>query len=231
MKSSPKTQEDLFFETEGTAWYRRNRAAVNDPSREKTDFPLQIMKKHRLKPKRVLEIGCCNGWRLDFIRKGYRCECVGIEPSSAAVAEGRRTRPGVVFKRGVSSALPLPSGTQFDLVIVNFVFHWMARERLLASVAEADRVLAEGGHLIVGDFLPDEPVKNGYHHLPAGSAFTYKQDYAAVFLASGLYRLVGREVFDHDGTTRPGSKIDPDQRGMCTLLEKSLDRFYAAGRR
>lgn len=231
MKGASPTQEDLFFKSEGTAWFRRNHAAVNDPQREKTDWPLRIMNKHGLRPKRVLEIGCSNGWRLGMIQKHYRCECVGIEPSSAAVAEGRKTRPNVAFKRGVSSALPVGAKTTFDLVIINFVFHWMARERLLASVAEADRVLADGGHLIVGDFLPNRPVKNGYHHLPDGAAYTFKQDYTKIFLASGLYRLVGRDVFDHDGTTRPGAKIDPDQRGMCALPEKSLSRFYATGNR
>jgi hypothetical protein len=84
-------------------------------------------------------------------------------------------------------------------------------------------VCADGGFVIVGDFLPDFPTRRRYHHRPDEQVFTYKQDYAALFTTTSLYSMVSRATFDHDA---PGKLPDGRSRGAVSLLAKSLDGFY-----
>src|SRR3989344_2198184 len=117
------------------------------------------IKKAKLRPKKVLEIGASNGWRLAAIRNLYKSKCLAVEPSLAAIQDGRKLYPKVAFRQGVVSALPVGNKEKFDLVIIHYVFHWVDRKNLLKSVAEIDRVLADGGYLIITDFLPNKPMK------------------------------------------------------------------------
>jgi SAM-dependent methyltransferase len=183
-----------------------------------------------LSPKRVLEVGCSNGYRLEAIRRITGCHATGVEPSEAAIADGRSRFPDVELLRGTLEALPVPAGAQFDLVICNFVLHWVSRATLLASIAEIDRCVADGGCLIVGDFLPDSPVRVPYHHLADHGVYTFKQDYAALFTATGLYREVVRLVCDH-ATHRVSADASAADRCAFVLLRREEQAFYGVSNR
>ena len=99
----------------------------------------------------------------------------------------------------------------------------------MRACAEVDRLTADGGHLIVGDFLPDAPQRRVYHHADDAGIFTYKQDYARIFAASNLYTPIGRLTFDATTKDAPSSAaVPPDNRGACTLLRKSYTDGYPA---
>ena len=222
-----KQQDTIFWKTEGDNWFKRNRHGLNkEGAINNADSALmQLLEKHaEVQPKRVLEIGCANGWRLEELRKKYQCDCTGIDPSAEAIAEGKELFPEITFQRALASDLPLDTSF-FDLVIVNFVYHWVPRNTLLQSVAETDRVLQEGGFLLLGDFLPDAPCRRLYHHLPGQHVYTFKQDYAEIFLSAHLYLLIDRLVFQHDTKASSGT-IPEDKRGACSLLQKTLEKLY-----
>lgn len=218
-------QDNLFWQGEGDAWFRRNREALHIKTQaiEKDHTFCMVQKFLEKKPRRILEVGCSNGWRLAELNKQFKCVCVGVEPSMEAIREGKKMYPGITLKRGVASSIPVEK--VFDLVIVSFVFHWISREMLLKSVGEIDRVLDNNGYLIISDFLPDFPNKVPYHHLPKKDAYTYKLDYANIFTSSALYTLVARITFDHDNK-KFSSSIPSHRRGVCSLLRKSFDEFY-----
>ncbi len=180
------------------------------------DDVLALISEHLLDPRDVLEIGCANGYRLDKIARRYGCPTTGVEPSAEAIADGRLRYPDVRFHRGTASDIPLIAN--FDLVIVNFVLHWVDRSSILRSVAEIDRTVADNGYLIIGDFLPSYPQRVPYKHKLG--LWTYKQNYAALFLASGLYRVVAVETGHHD------SLMTDDGSTGTWLLRKSLTENY-----
>lgn len=213
-------QDSIFQKTEGDNWFERNLKLLQnrDPA---SDFPLAMLARHKLRPKRVLEVGASFGWRLSEIRKKYHAYCLGIEPSRKAIAFGQSHYPGISFRKGLMHDLPVRKNETFDLIIVAFVFHWVDRSTLLSSVSEIDRCLAEGGHLIIADFLPNRPTRKPYHHLPKGRVFTYKQDYAKLFLSSCLYREKERVLFHH-ATLRSHKDVPSDERAICVLLQKQL---------
>ncbi|TAK30023.1 MAG: class I SAM-dependent methyltransferase [Chloroflexota bacterium] len=218
-------QDDVFLADEGDAWFKRNRSYLVETTSTKTDYPLALIAQYNLHPKKVLEVGCSNGWRLDAIRRRYDCTCVGIEPSEAAALAGRERFPGLDLRIGLASRLPCPPDESFDLVIVNFVLHWVDRKTLLVSLAEIDRTVADGGYLILGDFLPDWPKRNRYHHRDDVELYTYKLDYAAILQSTALYTNVARITFDHDQHALSGD-VGSYERGVCQLLRKSTSEFY-----
>src|ERR1700712_3304564 len=57
-------QSDTFLRTEGDGFFRRNAAGLARLERNGDDDPvLKAIESLALRPKRVLEIGCSNGWR------------------------------------------------------------------------------------------------------------------------------------------------------------------------
>jgi SAM-dependent methyltransferase len=228
MAKQKLTQERLFLSGEGDAYFKRNLQAIHMPKPWTTDPGLRMLREQRLRPRRMLDLGCSNGWRCAAIRQRYGCQCLGVDPSRKAISAGRKQFPDVRFRRGVLDNLPLRPGETYDLVIVNYVLHWVSRQTLLKALAEIDRSVADGGYLILGDFLPDQPTRVVYHHLPKGLVYTYKLDYAQIFLDTGLYRTIRRRVFDHH-THRPGKSIPPHRRAVCTLLKKSTQSYYENG--
>ncbi len=218
-------QDEIFAAFEGDKWFERNKAALEqfDP---KADFPLALMEMYRLRPRAVLELGAANGVRLAAIQKHYGSRVVALEPSAEAILNGEAKFPSVEFVRGTADAIPLRQ--LFELVIVNFAFHWIDRAKLLGSVAEIDRVLTDGGFLIIGDFYPTNLTKVRYHHLPDQNVYTYKQNYAATFLASGLYHQVCLVTGDHSSKTLSG-EVEENERFGVWLLRKTLGGHYVEG--
>ncbi|HXG51798.1 MAG TPA: class I SAM-dependent methyltransferase [candidate division Zixibacteria bacterium] len=216
-------QDSLFALGEGDRWFARNRAALRnfDPG---ADLPLRLLELYGLGPRSVLEIGAADGFRLAEIRARTGARGVAVEPSARAAAEGRARFPDIEFVRGIAHAVPLRGA--FDLVIVNFVFHWISRANLLRAIAEVDRLVADGGSLILGDFQPSNRFQIPYHHLPASEVYTFKQDYAASFLASGLYHPVCLLTRGH-GARRLQAGVAEDQRIGAWLLHKAEQGHYA----
>src|ERR1700751_2390417 len=194
-------QDAHFSEGEGDAWYERNRDSYD----AERDPVIHTLRCQNIRPPAILEIGPSQGARLAELHKRYQAQVAGVDPSAAAVADGRRSFPVIQFFVATAKSLPL-ADELYDLVIVNAVFHWIDRRSLLASAAEIDRVLNPDGHLLIGDFAPFEPKRSRYHHRPDLEIYTYKQDYAAIFLATAGYRLLAQEILDYR-TRKPVSEM------------------------
>lgn len=219
----PVDQDEIFASSEGDRWFERNADTLLRVEAD-SDPIIRAIDRHGIRPRAVLEVGAANGFRLAMIARRTGARTVGVEPAAKAVADGRARYPEVDLRPGLASALPVEG--MFDLVVVNFVLHWVGRPRLLAAVAEIDRVLDDGGHLIVGDFLPGHLTRTAYAHLPGAGVETFKQDYAEVFVASGLYERVARVTGAH-GVVGPVADAPEHERTAVTVLRKRLRDLYA----
>ncbi len=219
------TQDRVFASGEGDRWFARNRADLLDPARVARDPVLRVLDTMRLAPKDALEIGAANGYRIDALAKRTGCRATAVEISEAAIRDGRDRYPDVEFLTGLASDLPIEAGRQFELVIVHFVLSWVGRATLLRSVAEIDRTVRSHGHLVIGDFLPAAPERVDYHHLPGAGVWTYKQDYAEIFVASHLYERVALVTYEA-GTHAWKPDVDPAHRCAVTVLRKVAEDGY-----
>jgi len=217
-------QDAIFSEGEGDRWFQRNARALSREEIEKTDPILRALQTVNVRPRRVIEIGASNGYRLHLLHQLYGCEGTAVEPSEAAIAEGRAKFPHLRFERGVAAAVPIREDEAFDLVIVNFVLHWVDRATLLRSCAELDRLLVPGGFLIIGDFHPPRPQKVRYHHRTDLELFTYKQNYAEIFLATRLYTQFSAVLTDTHHVSGPD--VPPQDRVQVAVLKKTGEEGY-----
>ena len=184
-------QEVVFLSGEGDAWFDRNSDAGNtvDPV---TDAIVSC----GIIPTEVLEVGCGTGWRLNVLKNMYPCLVYGIDPSAKAVAFARQEYD-LNIKHGTSGEICGYRRDQFDMVIFGFCLYLVDRDFLFRIIHDTDDVLRDGGHIVIHDFLPDAPHKKAYHH--KNGVFSYKMDYAKLWLGNPAYQRVYNSIIPEDG--------------------------------
>jgi len=218
-------QDRIFEEIEGNAWFKRNKDVITNA--KTPDFPSYLVEmiEDKSSIETVLELGCSNGFRLDYLR---RSNCgsrfVGVDCSIEALEDGRNRYPKVEFYKGLLTDLPFES--QFDLVIINLVLCWVSRDTLARSIAEIDRVIKDGGFLVIGDHFSDYPQRRRYHHNLEEEIYTYKLNYGNIFEALGTYKELARITYNHDQPKRCVQVAESSKRAVCMLLKKSLHDYY-----
>jgi ArsR family transcriptional regulator len=106
---------------------------------------------------RLVDIGTGTGRMIELFGRGARA-ALGVDrsPEMLRLARAKLAEAGLEaaeLRQGDMYALPLPSGVA-DTVILHQVLHYA--QNPAAAVAEAARLLAPGGRLLVVDFAPHE---------------------------------------------------------------------------
>jgi SAM-dependent methyltransferase len=219
-------QDDVFLKGEGDSWFSRNAEGINNKI-EKFDWPTYFIEliEDKTNIKKIAELGCSNGWRLQKLQEMYpQIEFAGIDPSLEAIEDGKTRYPQLKLSQGLLSDIPFQE--EFDVVIVFGVFCWVDRASLVKSFAEVDRIVSDGGFLIIGDFLPEAQARSHYHHLPKDNIYTYKQNYSNSFTSLGLYREMAKFTNDCNHPKLSVEKTSSSIRWSCSILHKSLTDFY-----
>lgn len=211
-------QEEVFRSGEGDAWFRRNRSVLEafDPGR---DPVTRAVEQAGLAPKRILEYGCSLGKRLSWLCERFGAEGVGVDPSAEALGLARERDPRVLWVTGTMDAHVPLAGGPLDLVVCSFVFHWVDRRRLLASLATLDANVADQGFVVIADFLPDYPQRREYHHLSGQGVYTYKADYPGMLLSTGFYRPLLRQTLSYPDL-EPRVTGAPADRAQVAVLQR-----------
>lgn len=172
----------------------------------------------------LLEIGCSYGYNLNYLSNRLGFECYGLEPSDKAVNFGierwKISNERVHLIQGISNMLPF-NDHAFDVVILGFSLYVTPREMIADSVLEVNRVLKEGGFLILTDF--DTPVFYKRVNKHNEGMAVYKEDYAKRFLTMG-FSLVEKTSYSHGGDC-----FNPDiQERVSTqiLYKEFIDELY-----
>ena len=218
-------QKKSFLNFEADAWFDRNKHSIIDYNSE-LDNVILLIKKYKLNPNNVLEIGSSSGYRLNAIKDIYKnCTVFGLEPSKKAIKYGKSNNPRVNFIHGTADSLGSIEDNSMDIVIVGFVFYVIDRNILLKVVSEIDRVLKNNGTLVIVDFFSESSLKNAYEHIENFSAFSYKQNYDKIFTASKLYYLLDKSTFNHTSSGYDASE-DYFNKFTISLLKKDINASY-----
>lgn len=207
-----KTQKEIFMSTEGDQWFDRNKTSYG---RTSDNLIVDLLKRIELKPTCVLEIGCSNGFRLNQLKEEFGCKCFGIDPSSEAIKDGTTKYPDINLGVGTADDLHYDNDS-FDTVAFGFCFYLCDRKDLFRIAYEADRVLKNGGTLIITDFHPPFPFKNQYSHYEG--IYSYKMDYGRMFTWNPAYTEVAKVVYSHSGYKL---RDVPNERVATLVLRKN----------
>lgn len=83
------TQNMIFQNGEGDQWYERNKEKLIP----KDDFVCRMIENIGVYPQRIVELGCSNGYRLEYLRKKYHATCYGYDISKEAIKAGSEAFP------------------------------------------------------------------------------------------------------------------------------------------
>lgn len=205
--------------TEGDKYYERNRDAQNNFSTDLMQEHLRTLVGPGMK---VLDVGCGTGYRLPDLKK-RGAECVGVDPAPIAIQNGKKQFPDITLIESVAHTLPFPDQT-FDLVFMNVVLYTIPRQFLLRTVAEMDRVLKDGGRLVVADFFPDTPHRRTDRHTEG--YFNYKQRFWEMFTASNLYTTVNEIKYVFGSSVKNDSLTGGDNDCIIVDMQKNLEGNY-----
>jgi SAM-dependent methyltransferase len=190
MRQAMGRQETRFRLGEGDAWYERNKdkAETTDPVIEAI-LPLEGEED-------IVEIGSGRGMRIATLAGHTTGSCIGIDPSSKAIAYSSHTYSpyNVWFYEG--TALNFPPH-DCDILIYGFCLYLCDPEDLSGIVAVGDSTLRDKGLLVIQDFDPDHTHRVAYHHRVG--IFSFKMDWSQLWLANPAYTLVNK-VTQSDGT-------------------------------
>ena len=214
-----KTQKEVFLATEGDQWFNRNMKYYED-SKDEKNIIIHSLKEIEIKPKKVLEIGCSNGIRLNSINKAFGSACFGIDPSVKAIEYGNKEFPNLSLQVGTADLLPFDDNS-FDMIIFGFCLYLCDRKDLFKIALEADRCLSDNGFMVILDFYPPFPYKNSYSHKEG--IFSYKMDYSKLFSWNPVYNEIYNLIFSHSGFSE---RIIPDEKIAVTILNKSEGFAY-----
>lgn len=213
-------QKTAFLDGEGDQWLARNRAALEQPSSQRDAVVQRLARQLSDGPTTVLEIGCGHGINLEQLARLRPIQAHGVDPSCDAVAAGLARNAALALRVATADALPYDDAS-FDVVWFGFCLYLIDRPLLQRVVAEADRVLRDGGLMAILDFDPAVPSRRAYHHRPG--LHSYKMDHARLFLANPAYVLVEKTSMQHDSEAWAA---DPQERVALSLCRKSLEQAY-----
>lgn len=140
---------------------------------------------------RVVDIGCGPGTAVRVA--SMRCEhATGVDPSPAMLRFGRwlnslRRRRNFALLEGTAESLPLPDGRATVVWALSSLHHWTDRA---AGIAEAKRVLAPGGRVLLAERL----VKPGARGHAAHGLTGEQSDELADELTAAGFSGVQRQV-------------------------------------
>lgn len=99
---------------------------------------------------------CCGTGTLAGLGARLGLTVTGVDLSPHMLAVARAKRPGPAYLLADASALPLPDN-RFDAVAVSFALHEKPFATAAAILAEARRVVRDGGRILVADYRSSGP--------------------------------------------------------------------------
>lgn len=218
--TAPPSLQITEFVNESDAYFDRNRDRLPDKA---SDRALAYFRRFGLnRTDAILDIGCFTGFHLEWIREAFDCDCFGIEPSSKAIEDGKTKYPSLDLRVGFAHELEPFADGSFDVVMIRGTMCLVGREVLLKTVQQIDRVLKEGGRLIIEDFAPMSVVRTQWKHLPGKEVYCYKQPYWDIFTATHLYHI----TYAEEGLLAPEEGHSPRNLFKFVVLTKRLFEGY-----
>lgn len=223
MKNS--NQKESFLSYEANAWFDRNYQVIKNYDFNR-DRVISLIKEYNLDPQSVLEIGSSAGYRINAIKNIYKeCNVFGIDPSEKAIKYGNEHFQDINLIHGTADNLEDFEKQSIDIVIVGFVLYVIDREILFKVVSEIDRVLKNGGILIIVDFFSEKSLKNVYEHIDEFQAYSFKQNYDEIFTSSKLYYLLDKSTWSHSEKVLDATDNYFDKYSI-SLLKKDINASY-----
>lgn len=173
-------------------WYNQNKDSL-----KKNFRIIDCIKKNQIKVSSILEIGCANGFQLDFYgtelkNKGLKKNLYGIDISNIAIKEGKKKYPKLNLYN-IDSLKISKLNKKFDLVICGFFLYYIKRENIFEQFDQIIKNLKKNAYLIIHDFNPLFPHYN-IHKKDKHDVF--KVNYTNFLTSSHMFKLIDYSEYE-----------------------------------
>jgi cyclopropane fatty-acyl-phospholipid synthase-like methyltransferase len=179
-----------------------------------------FLKLNLIKPRSILEIGCCNGKKLDQYRRYLNpIKTVGVDLSKKAISDGKKVYKKIIFKRISSLEINKLKG-KFDLIICGFFLYLLDREEVFKQFDLIYKSINNHGYLIIEDFDPlfKHTNINAYNK----NLRSFKMNYSNFLEESGLFKLIYKIRNNLDAKlSKDKKKFKSNDTSIC--LYKKID--------
>jgi trans-aconitate methyltransferase len=177
-----------------------------------------ILKLNSIKGNTILEIGCCNGKRLDQYRRclGSRTT-IGVDLSKKAIREGKKLHKKITFK-SISSLEINKLKIKFDIIICGFFLYLLDREEIFNQFDLIYKNLKNKGYLIIEDFDPLFKHTNKSIHNKKLKSF--KMNYSNFLEESGLFKIIYKIRNDENFISNKNRKKFKSNDTSISLYQK-----------
>ncbi len=192
---SNNIQKEYFVQEGGDEWYARSCHSIQK-TKPTFNYLFDCINNLPFAINNFLEVGCSSGEKIKQVQSKFKCSCYGIDPSKEAIAGGRKlVNDKIHLQVGTAESLPFEDNF-FDVVCFGFCLYLCDRNLLFRIAQEADRVLREGGAIIIVDFDSRIPLRNSFHH--TGEAiWSYKMEYEKMFTWHPQYILSEKRSYSY----------------------------------
>ena len=190
-------QKDIFLNSEGDNWFKRNVIDGHvkfDPSQDNVLTAIAKFEHYFTSGDvNILEIGCGQGHRLKWLKEHSGYNCYGIDPSEMSVESARAI--GVNATLGTADSIPFSDKT-FDIVLFGFCLYLCDREDLFRIAAECFRTLKPNSWIIINDFFSTSHTSSEYIHKDGVRSF--KMDYSSIFTWHPNVTCFSQFIYHHE---------------------------------
>jgi SAM-dependent methyltransferase len=192
-----KKQRDLFLNSEGDAFFERNKNKSLKSTLGNDIHPLcdlisglPFNKNEKIN---ILEIGCGKGEKLSYLKENLNCNVFGIDPSSKAIKFA--LEQGISAQIGTAEKLPFKENSM-DLIIFGFCLYLCDKTELFQISNEADRVLKDASWLAIIDFWSENDYEVPYKHLEGIKS--HKCNFSKMFTWHPSYIIYDHKLRCHE---------------------------------
>ena len=207
---------NIIKNKEADKYYLRNIDYYNNSS---DDIRLKkFLNLNLIKGKKILEIGCCNGKKLDQYRRYLKSsKTIGIDLSKKSISEGKKLYKRITFKN-ISSLQINKIHIKFDIIICGFFLYLLDREEIFNQFNLIYKKLKTDGYLIIEDFDPmfKHSNKNIYHK----SLKSFKMNYSNFLEESGLFKMICKIRNDENFKSNKNKKLFKSNDTSISLFKK-----------
>jgi len=202
-------QREMWANGVGDDWFKRNKEMLGN-----RDMASEALQQLSFQPSDILEIGAANGWRLKKLKDRYGCNVRGIDVSQEAI---KNAIEGIDIDYGYAHDLPYEDSC-CDVVIFGFCLCFISPEDWLPIVAESNRVLRDGGIIVIYDFMGTRFVKRAMKSIMADSKLEERPVYLYNFDWPSLW-------IPHPGYKVIVELLDMNKSEAATIIQKNISRL------
>ncbi len=209
-------QTQIFLDNEADEMFRRTVDLLTSKT-IKEDRIYQPVRKilPDVKGKKILEVGCGNGYRLNWFKKDGAI-VNGVEPSLQAIQDGvkRYNFDSSVLIHSDAYSYFKTLNDKFDVIIFGFCIYLIPPEEIPTVVMQTINALNDGGLIVIYDF-DSPPQRQNYHHQEG--LYSYKARFDEYFTWFPCLRLLYKHS---EGYHRDVSEGNPKDDCALSIIRK-----------